>query len=349
MTDDTLCISPDALTGFAREVFAAAGVPGPDAATIADVLVWANARGADSHGVLRIPGYIQRIEKGEVNPRASVKIAKDLPAGMIVDGARSFGPVAMKFAAEQAIEKARDAAIGWVLVKDTTHTAAVGYYTLMMAREGMAGLFMGASVPNMAYHGARAAGVATNPIAICVPAADHAPLSLDMATAVAAIGKLAWHRDAGIPLGEGWALTRDGDPTTDPEEGVIPMPLGGPKGAGLALLFECMTSLMVARPILAPQLAGGDRGHRQNAMIAAIDIASFTDLDQYRRDVDALIAAVKALPRAEGVDEILVPGERGDREMEARQRNGIPIPRGTWTRLEKCAAALGVAMPQRLK
>jgi ureidoglycolate dehydrogenase (NAD+) len=348
MTGSDIRVAKEPLEDFTRALFERVGVPPDDAATVAEVLVWANLRGVDSHGMLRVPRYVQWVESGVVNARPRLTILREAPAALVIDGDWCFGPVGLSFAAERAIEKARAVGIGWATIRRSTHAAAVGFYTLKVAQAGMAGLYIGGSVPNMAYHGARAEGVGTNPIAIAVPGETHAPLMLDMATAIAAVGKLLYHRDANVPLPAGWALDEQGEPTTDPKRAAIPMPLGGPKGAGLALMFECLTSLLTGAPVLEPRLAGRETRHAQSGLIVAIDISQFTDPADYRRNVDALIAAIKALPRAAGVDELLVPGEHGDAIRGARLANGIPLPPGTWKRLHETAARLGVPMPATL-
>ena len=339
-------ISAEDLEAFIASLFAKAGTSEADARLIAEVLVWANLRGVDSHGALRVPGYLRRIATGEFNPRPNIRVLADLPAAVVIDADRAYGPVGMTRAMDLAIEKARVCGIGAAFVRRVTHMAAIGHYVLRAAAADMLGVVLGTSRPNMAYHGSRAAGVATSPIAIAAPGMDHAPLMLDMATAIASMGKIMLARDSAAALAPGWALDRAGSPTTDPSQAALPMPLGGPKGAGLSLMFECLTSLLVANPLIAPAIGPEhETGHSQNAMVLAIDIAAFTDPNQYRRDVDTLVAALKALPRAEGHDEILVPGERGDRVLEERRREGIPLPAGTWSRLSEDAARLGVAMP----
>ena len=276
-----------------------------------------------------------------------MKIVTDLPAAAVLDADHAFGQVALDRAARIAIEKASACGIGLCLVRRATHMGAIGYFTLEMAAEGMAGIAINVSRPNMAYPGARTAGLATSPIAISVPGARHAPLMLDMATATQSMGKIVLARDAGTPLGEGWAIDGDGNPTTDPAKAAIPTALGGHKGGGLSLMFECLTSLMVANPLIAPFIEGAPDGrvHMQNGLMIAVDISKFGDVGDYAREVDRLAAAVKTLPRADGVDEILVPGERGDRVLEQRRAFGIPLPAGTWARLAEAAGPLSVKMP----
>jgi ureidoglycolate dehydrogenase (NAD+) len=347
MENETRTVSPQALTAFVTDLFSAAGLPPEDAALVAKVLVWSNLRGVDSHGVLRIPGYLARVENGINNPAPDMKIITDLPAAAVLDADGAFGQVALDRAATIAVEKATTCGIGLCLIRHATHMGAIGYFTLEIAAEGMAGIAINVSRPNMAYPGARSAGIATSPISISVPGAEHAPLMLDMATATQSMGKIQLARDTGTPLGEGWAIDADGTPTTDPNKAAIPTALGGHKGGGLSLMFECLTSLMVANPLIAPFIEGAPDGrrHMQNGMLIAIDISKFGDVGDYAREVDRLAAAVKTLPRGDGVEEILVPGERGDRILERRRENGIPLPAGTWQRLAEVAGPLGVEMP----
>jgi ureidoglycolate dehydrogenase (NAD+) len=251
----------------------------------------------------------------------------------------------------RVIDKARAAGIGWGLIRNTTHQGAMAYYALMAAEAGMAGLAIVCSPPNMAPHGARAAGVHNSPIALAVPARRHRPLCLDMATSVAAGGKLNLARDKGVPLPPGWALDAGGRPTTDARQAVILVPAGAYKGSGLAMLFESLTSLMAANPLVAPALRGepGARDHRQNSVVAAVDVAAFTEVDDYRDQVDALIDGIRALPRADGFEQVMVPGEPEDLCAAARRRDGIPLPPGTVESLRAAAARFGLPLPGGLR
>jgi len=338
-------VTADALRRFTRDVFVRAGMPEVDAAVVADVLVWADLRGVDTHGVSRIPMYLRLIDDNDLNLAPSIKIRTETSASILVDADRAAGPIAMTTAMNAAVRKARDAGVGLGLVRATTHTAALGYYTLMAAQDGMAALALAASVPFMAYHGTRAPGVSTNPISIAVPGGEHGPVVLDMATGVVARGKLVQARKTGQPIPAGWALDRDGHPTTDPQAALIPLPLGGPKGSGLSLMIELITSLIVSNPIIAGALEGTAEGqrHRQNGLVLAIDLRRFGDPDAFRAEVDRVIAALKTLPQAPGVVEVLMPGERGARALAARTRDGIPLPRAIVDELRGVSARFGLA------
>lgn len=343
-------VSWEALQQFTAEIFTRVGMPPEDARCEAEVLVWANLRGVDSHGVLRVHWYVELADKGEMNPRPRIQTVKETPATLLIDADRAFGPVVTVQAMRQVMQKAREVGIGWGLIRNVTHQGAMAYYSLMAAREGMAGLALVCSPPNMAPFGARAAGLHNSPITIAVPARRHPPLALDMATSIAAGGKLRLAIDKGIAIPEGWALDKDGNSTTDPRLATILLPFGGPKGSGLAMLFECLSSLMVDNPLVAPILLGRERerSHRQNSVVAAIDIGTFTDVERYRTHVDDFIDGLKGLPKVQGVEEILVPGEPEDRIHAERARHGIPLPEGTVRNLRGVATRFGVALPPGL-
>lgn len=357
MTEGTVTVAWEPLQEFTREVFVRAGMPRDDAGMEAGALIWANLRGVDSHGVLRIPWYVDNIDKGVMNPRPDIKVLKETPATLFVDANLALGPVVTIFTMERVIRKAREVGIGWALIRNLTHQGALGYYAQMAAREGMAGIVFVCNPPNMAPHGAKAPGVHNSPIAISVPARRHYPISLDMATSVVAGGKLWLAVDKGIPIPEGWALDKEGNPTTDPSAVGALLPFGGPKGSGLSLMFECLSSVMAGNPQLEPALLGRQEQsskegplqyvpkHLQNSVVAAVDIATFTDLEEYKDHIDTLIDGLKALPKAEGFDEIFVPGEPEEKTCAVRSRDGIPLPPGTVRNLKNIAERFGIPLP----
>jgi len=347
MTETESRVGWKELQAFTREVFLRAGVRAEDAEIEAELLVWANLRGVDSHGVLRIPWYLELIDKGEMNTRPHVQMLKETPATFVMDADHGLGPVVTTRAMRCVMAKARDVGIGWGFIKNTTHQGAMGYYPLMAAEAGMAGIAFVCSPPNMAPYGAKAAGVHNSPIAICVPGKNRRPLLLDMATSVAAGGKLRLAKDRGTPLPVGWALDAHGQPATDPHSAAILLPFGGPKGSGLALMFECLSSLMVGDPLLGPALQEqpGAHKHRQHSVVAAINIGMYTDVEAYRTHVDGVVAGIKSLPRADGCSEILVPGELEDRTHAERAAKGIPLPVGTMRNLQTVADRFGLPMP----
>jgi LDH2 family malate/lactate/ureidoglycolate dehydrogenase len=346
MTKPVQVAAPE-LQRFVGTIFERAGMSAAHAATVADALVWANLRGVDTHGVMRVARYLEFIASGILNTKPNLRVVTDTPAVQVLDADRAAGAVAMGQASEAAMAKAASAGIGLALVRGTTHTGSLGYYTERVARRGMTALALAASKPNMAYYGARAAGVSTAPISIAVPGADGNPIILDMATGIVPLGKLMQAKRMKEALAPGLALDAEGNPTTDSQTAVIPLPLGGPKGSGLALMIEMLTSLAVGSPLIAEFFSGKPEAkrHRQNALILAIDAFRFCPEEVFRRDVARTVAALKALPADPRAGGILMPGERGYLEAERRRSVGIPLSANVANELAAAAAKLGVALP----
>lgn len=347
MTATAIVIGKAELTALAASIFEAAGVAGEIARPWAASLVWANLRGVDSHGVIRIPRYVELIGMGGINPRPDVKVERSSGAVTVLDCDRAPGPFAMMRAMDEAIARAREVHIGWCAARDITHAGAIGYFTLKAAEAGMIGLVMTASGPMMAYHGGRTSALSTNPIAIGIPTGRRSTYVLDMSTAHVPHGKVLDARDRGIEVPVGWGLDADGRDTTDPAKIATLLPFAGPKGSGLSFMIECLCSLAIGSPRIAPALAGkeGGVGPVLNGVAMAIDVAALGDLMQFRQDADSLGDAISALPPAAGIDRVLLPGERGSNVAAEREATGIPVPKGTWSRLAATAQALGVAMP----
>lgn len=344
MTEAYVNIQADPLRNFSEAIFRALDMSEADARTQTDMLIWANLRGIDSHGVLRIPRYAAWLQQGEMNPQPKMATVSSTPACRVLDTDQAPGGVAMAHAMNEAISVAKQCGIGWVIARRTTHAGPAGYFATMAAERSMAGITIITSRPNMAYHGARAAGLATSPIAIAVPGSDG-PLMFDMATSSIALGSIMQARATGTELPENVALTKDGNPTRDPDEAAIPMPLAGPKGSGLSLLFECLLGVLAEHPLLATTLTGELTIHSQNGLCAAIDIAAFTSSDDYQRRIAELGGALKALPPASADQAVRLPGERGDAIRRERESSGIPIPAAVRDRLVSVAGSLGVDPP----
>ena len=331
-----------ALHRFVAALFTTKGMRPAEAEMVAELLVWANLRGTDSHGVSRIPRYLQAMKRGHFDPVAEPAISRLSDAAFRMECRFAAGAVAVRRALDEAIGMARQSGIAFGLFTESTHTGAIGHYAERGAEQGVIAIIIVTGAPNMAYHGAAAPSLATAPIAIAVPSAAGRPLLLDMATGIVPIGRVRQALAEGKEIPLGWALDAAGHPTTDPGKAEITLPLGGAKGSGLSLMFECLTGILGGTPILA---ASGDRRRGQNGLMIAIDAARFRPLADFMRDVGDLAAAIKALPRLPEIDEILLPGERGARQAEERRRTGIPIAAKTWTALAEIAAELGIVMP----
>jgi ureidoglycolate dehydrogenase (NAD+) len=348
VSNTTAFVSHSDLARFIVAAFVAKGMATDDAGIIADGLIWANLRGGDSHGVVRLPRYIELIARGEMDPTARPAFALDTPTWFVLDGQRCAGPIAMMRATAAAGDRAKTAGLCVGLVRHTTHTGAIGRYAHLLADRGCIALIAVAGIPLMAYHGARVRSVSTSPLAIGVPTGRD-PVVLDMATSVAALGRLIQARAAGAPIPDGWAIAEDGTPATDPEAAAIPLPLGGPKGSGLSLMFEFMAGLLSGAPVLAPALGPMHRtGHTQNAFVLALDVAAFRPPTAFAADADELIDVIKGLPLRNGFTEILFPGERGRRTETVRRSTGIPVAPSTWKALGQLAKNLAIDLPPAL-
>lgn len=367
MAPSEVKVSDKSLREFTEEVFVKVGMSPEDAAIEADVLLWANLRGVDSHGVLRIPWYVGNVDRGIMNPKPNIRVVKETPATVVVEADHALGPVVTVFAVNKVMEKAKKTGIGWGFICNHTHQGAMGYYAQMASGNNMAGIVFVCAPPNMVPFGAKTAGISNSPITIAVPAKKHRVLFLDMATSVVARGKIWLAVDKGVPIPEGWALTKEGNPTTDPNQAAFFLPVGGPKGSGLALMFECISSVIIGNPLLEPHLMGqkaepqSDKQaevkgshpdamprHVQNSVVAAIDIGQFTDVESYKEHIDNLIDGIKGLPKADGFKEILVPGEPEEKTFDDRSKNGIPLPEGTIRNLSSIAERLGIKLPAGL-
>ena len=346
---DHVVVDPGALARFVEGVLATRGMSAEDATILAAALVWADLRDVGSHGVFRLPRYLGFMDRGDMDPKAVPELKLDLPAALVFEAHKAAGPIAMMRAMRAACEHAKATGLCYAIVSHTTHTGAIGYVANWAAERGFAAIVASAGSPNMAYHGARVPSLSTSPIAIAVPGTDGpggGPLALDMSTAILGIGRLAQMKERGEQLPEGVALDDDGRPTTDPNRGNLPLPLGGAKGSGLALMLECLAGVMAGTPILAGMIAPGAKArHSHNGIISVLDVAPFRALADFKADIGRLVAAVKQLPRRDGVDELLLPGERGARAYRASRAGGAVISAGTWGELEKLAAKVGVPLP----
>ncbi|WP_415953332.1 Ldh family oxidoreductase [Streptomyces sp. KLOTTS4A1] len=338
----------DDLRTFAASLLERGGLSPDHARTTADVFVWAAGRGIDSHGIARVPAYLDLLAKGIANPRPEIKVEATTAAAAVLDADRAPGPVALTAAAQEAVRRATVNGLAAVGVRRTVHTGAIGYYVSKIAQQGLIGIGFVAGMPNMGYTGVKGAAVATSPLAIAVPAGERAPLLLDMATATMALGKIRQAKASGAPLPPGAAATEDGTPTTDPALAAMPLPLGGAKGSGMSLAFELLTGVLVGDPIFASFHSDDPAGrkHRQNALLIALDPAAFGGAEAFTAQVDATLATLKSLPPANAADGIFYPGERSAALAAERAGSGIPVAPKAWSQLTDRADELGVTLPE---
>jgi LDH2 family malate/lactate/ureidoglycolate dehydrogenase len=339
-------VMSDRLHRLAVALYEHAGVKSEEARVVADHQIDANLAGHDSHGVVLLPTYLDRIRKGHIVPGAPIEVLDETATTARVDGHWGFGQVVSTRAMELAIAKARGQRVAVVSVFRQSHVGRLGDYPLMAARAGLVGLTMcdsGQAPKQVAPFGGREARLGTNPLSIAFPSDLEAPVLIDMATSAVAGGKLlvAQARRESIPLG--WLLDQAGRPTTDPtafRAGGVMLPLGGDQGyKGSALSFAVETLAAVL-----PGLGFGvdpEGRHNDGAFLLAFDPAAFRPLAQFKADVTAFARYLKATPPAEGFSEVLYPGEIEFRTEQRRRREGIPIEDSTWEKLGALARAAG--------
>ncbi len=348
MSREKIAVGHEELQRFIRDVFVVAGASEADAGAVADGLVWANLRGVDGHGISRLPRYLKYVDSGEIDVKAQPELIVDRAATFVIDGHHGFGPVAGMRASALAVERAKQAGICYGLIRETTHTGAVGRYAQWIAERGCAAIILAAGQTLMAYHGARVASLGTSPIAMAVPS-SKGPIVLDMATSTISNGKILLARATNEQLPAGTVLTAAGEATTDPRAAEILLPLGGAKGSGLSFMIEMLVSVLGAAPIQARVLGPEQRKrHTANMAVIAVDVAAFRPSGEFISDADMLAALIKALPRQTGFDEILLPGERSGRTEVQRRKSGIPVPGKLWEELEALTKPQSIRMPERL-
>jgi LDH2 family malate/lactate/ureidoglycolate dehydrogenase len=340
-------IGAEELTAFAIAVYEAAGTPPEHARIVAAHQVGANLAGHDSHGVVLLPTYVERIDRGHIVPAARPRLLTETPTTLAVNGQWGFGPVVSEWTMERCIAKAREVRIAAATVREQSHVGRLADYPLMAARAGFIGLMMadsGQTAKQVAPFGGREARLGTNPLSIAFPSDLPGPVFLDMATSAVAAGKLnvARARNQAIPLG--WLLDRDGKPTTDPNDhlnGGVMLPLGGPeghKGYGLSFAVETLAAVL-------PGLGFGvdpQGRHNDGVFMLAVDPGAFSPTE-FKGQVGAFVRYLKETPPAEGFDEVLYPGELEYRTAQRRGREGIPIEDSTWGRLAAVGDRFGLS------
>jgi L-2-hydroxycarboxylate dehydrogenase (NAD+) len=348
-----LTVTFERLKAFIQEALIKLGLPDSDAITVARLMAEADLQGSDGHGVTRLPQYARRIKAGGFNVRPNIQLVREQAGTALLNGDNGMGHLVMKRAAEIAIDKARSTGIAWVSSQFSNHAGPASLYARMPLAHDMIGLYFAVGNANhLPPWGGLDMLLSTNPIAAAIPAGDEQPIVLDMATTVAAYGKVKTKALRGETMPEGWMIDREGKPLTDPkraDEGML-LPLGGMeagyKGYGLAMIIG----------LLAGTLGGAAMGkevidfnHDDSSVtntgqaIAAIDIAAFGDVAVFKASVDALVRSFRNSERMPGVDRIFVPGEHSHATRVARTRDGIPVAAALMRGLDQVADELGIA------
>jgi hydroxycarboxylate dehydrogenase B len=337
-------LRPDHLTEVSRTILQGIGTPPHIATRVAEILVGANLAGHDSHGVIRIPGYLDQVEKKVIAVAAEPRVTRETPATAVLDAGRGWGHYAVDRAMALAIDKARAMGVGAVALSRINHAGRMGEYVEAAARAGCAGVLLagqgGRDSGCAAPYGGRGRYLGSNPLAIGLPSGGEAPFLLDFATTVAARGKIQVALSKGESLPEGWVVDAQGRASIRPRDffdGGSLLHFGGHKGYALSLA-TCLVG----------GLGGGflaERAGLGGIFVQAVDVAAFLPRDVYERNVRAFLDGIRSAPRVDPVKEILVPGEPEARSRAARSQNGIDVPDNVWIDITDAASKRGIVLP----
>jgi len=347
-TATPLRVPAEKLESFIAKAFQAVGISAAESKSIAELMVRADVQGSEGHGVFRLPQYIRRIKGGAVNLKPNIRVEREAAGMALVNGDNGMGHLVMRFATEKAIEKAKIAGVAWVGVQWSNHAGPASLYAAMPMEHGMIGLYLAVGNANhLPAWGGLDMLLSTNPIAVAVPAQEEESIVLDMATTVAAYGKVKTKAQRGETMPEGWMMDRQGRPLTDPKranEGFL-LPIGGYKGYGLALIFGLLAGTLngaaMGRNVVdfnADDTTPTNTGHA----IVAINIEAFQPVAEFRRSVDALVRDLRKSERLPGVDRIRLPGEGSHAARADRSKNGIPLPAQLAVALNQLAGELRI-------
>jgi L-2-hydroxycarboxylate dehydrogenase (NAD+) len=342
-------ITFDRLTDFVDAALRKLGLPSADARVVATLMAQADLQGSDGHGVMRLPQYARRIRAGGINMHPDIRVAQERSGMALLDGDNAMGHLVMARAAALAVDKARTAGVAWVGAQRSNHAGPASLYARMPLAHDMIGMYFAVGNANhLPPWGGLEMLLSTNPLAVAVPSSGNAPIVLDMATTVAAYGKVKAKAQRGEMMPEGWMIDRMGKPLTDPkraEEGFL-LPIGGYKGYGLALIVGLLAGTLngaaMGRDVI-------DFNHDDTSVtntgqaIVAIDVAAFGDVAAFKARVGALAQSLRASERMPDVDRIWLPGEQSNAKREQYLATGIPVAPNLLTILNALADELGTA------
>lgn len=324
-------IQAQSLEDFIVKIFTTLAVPEPDARLVAGMMVEADLLGYGTHGVFRLRQYVNRLRDGGCNPTPVTRTVTETAATALMDGDNGLGHLALKAARDLAMSKAGKTGIGWVGVRGGNHAGPAALYVRPQAAAGMVGLCAAVGSANhVAPFGGTDLLLGTNPIAIAFPSADPDPFVLDMATTVAAVGKIKVLAQRGEPMPEGWMVGRDGHPLTDPskrDEGFL-LPIGGPKGYGLSLAIGLLAGVLNGAAFgseVVDFTSDTESPTNTGQFVAAIDLNAFGDPDIIAASAAHAFAKLRASLPLPGHDPVRVPGEGRAEAHAKRLADGLDL------------------------
>jgi ureidoglycolate dehydrogenase (NAD+) len=334
------------LTAFTGRCLEKLGLVADDARLVAETLVAANLRGVDSHGVVRLPHYATRLRNGSVKPRPNITVQRTGPATAMVEGDAGMGQLVAARAMNEAIALAREAGVGAVGAKNSSHCGAMAHFVEMAIRDGMIGIALTHTDPIMVPTGMKRIFLGSNPIAFGAPGAEGPPLVVDMATTNVALGKVIVAREEGKPIPPDWGIDAAGKPTTDPGKVAGLAAMAGPKGYALAAMIEVLCAHLIGVPFgthVTKMYGELDKPRNLGHFMLALDIRRFTDPAAFKAQLDRFIREVHEQEPADPTRPPLAPGEPERLTAAKRLESGVPLGEGVLADLNKLAQELGVA------
>ncbi len=348
---DGMNLPVEQLVRLVRDILLTLEVRSVDAEIVADNLVEAELLGYGTHGVVRLPRYVREIQQGQINLSAEIRLARDLPASVLIDGDWGFGQVIANMAVDLLVERARQQGVASAGVFHANDVARLGAYTTRIAEHGMLGLMTvndGGGSPHVAPWGGIAPLFSTNPLSFAAPRDGRPPVCVDMSTSICAASRilLALKEDAPVPPGlildaAGRPSINPGDLFASPPGSLLPVgaPGAGHKGFALSLIVDILSGALTGAGC-----SGADARETQGLYFHVIHLDAFVGRDVFTRRLEELLQRVQENPRADGVEEIRIPGERAMLKRSERQQRGVTLMPAVWEEIQMVAKTLGVTI-----
>lgn len=350
-----MAISISELRCFVESVLVQCGCSKANSQTASEALVETDALGVFTHGTKLLSGYVKKLQGGGYVTNLEPKVEREGLAWAIVDGRSNLGQIGSVMAMELAIDKSKKCGIAYVGLRDSGHIGAAGYYATMAARRGMIGMVTGNDIPSVAAPGSKTAVLGSNPIAYSIPRQNAHPILLDIATAAVAGGKIYAARQRGETIPSTWLIDRDGKPTTDalsyPQSSCL-APMAGHKGYGFGLWCEVLSAVLpggnMTWQVGSWMFDDPSMPSNHNASFIAIDVEAMMDMKVFSERLQHLIDEIHSAPTAEGIESVLLPGEREWRNYDLACERGIPLPEDVIASLATASQLTGTPLPESL-
>ncbi len=346
---DQVLVSEAALRRTVTQIFEKMGVSPDDAAEAADVLTMTDLRGVETHGVSNmLRAYVRDYKAGKLDPKPGWRIMRQSPGTAVIDAERRLGIIVGPKAMRLAVEKAKNVGVGVVTVYNSGHFGAIGHYAMQAATQNMVGVcFTGAGLSVVPTFATKPL-LGTNPIALAAPARHEAPMLFDAATSAIAGNKIRLAMRVGSPLLPGWVTDKDGVPIMEEKpvfdrDDFYQAPLGGTreqgshKGYGFALMAEVLSTVLSGALPTMLVSGSGSKNH-----FAAYDIEAFTDLEQFKDTMDAMLKTLRTAKPVQGEERVLYPGLSEAEEIQNRRANGIPLHKEVLQWFTECTRELSL-------